>query len=320
MPPALCIESSSLAQELHALLQSIDPTRWRQDMEEAARARLVRIQCNLVRILETYKEAAASDDSQMARLYDRLQSLSTALEDLRQTRINWEALRQRLQPSYAALAATLEHLSVPTPSLRPTNYSRSLFHLGMGLFSLCLIQFVLNPRGLILASVPFALFCWTIEILRVRYKSITPFFMLFMSRVAHPHEHHKANSATWYASALALLALTVTPLVGSMAVIVLAVADPMAALVGRRWGRTPLHKGRTLEGSLTFVTAGVLASVAVLWAFYPALGLGTMLFVSLLASVAGALAELVSGRLDDNFTIPLAAGAGATAALAILGV
>ncbi len=164
MTPTLCIESSSLAQDLHALLQSIDPTRWRQDMEEAARERLTNIQSNLRRILETHK-APPSSDSQMARLYEGLQALSSVLEEMRRrhSRVDWEALRLRLQPSYAGLAAALDHLSVPTPALRPTNYSRSLFHVGMGLMSLALIQFVLSPKGLIQAAVPFALFCWTVR-------------------------------------------------------------------------------------------------------------------------------------------------------------
>lgn len=319
MSSTLCIESTSLAQDLHALLQSIDPTRWRHDMEDAARERLSLIQGKLRHILETHK-APPSSDAQMTRLYERLQALSCAVDEMRRRpRVDWEALRLRLQPSYAALAATLDHLSVPVPALRPTNYGRSLFHMGMGLFSLCLIQFVLDPRGLIMAAVPFAIFCWAMEALRVKYDVITRIFMIFMSRIAHPHEHYRANSATWYASALALLSLTVTPMVGAVAVMVLAVADPMAALIGRRWGRTPLYKSRTVEGSLAFVVSGTAISVAVLWTFYPALGLGTMLLASLMASLAGAAAELVSGRLDDNFTIPLAAAAGATVALSILG-
>ncbi len=319
MTNALCMESTSLAQELHALLQSIDPTRLRKDMEGAARERLTQIQGNLRRILDTYKNDAAAD-SNMARLYERLQALYATLEEMRRRTMDWEALRLKLQPSYAALAATLEHLALPVPALRPTNYGRSLFHVGMGLFTLFLIQFVLNPRGLILAAVPFAIFCWSMEALRVRYDVITKIFMIFMGKIAHPHEHHRANSATWYASALALLSLTVTPMVGAVAVMVLAVADPMAALIGRRWGRTRLCQGRSLEGTAAFVVSGTLVTVAVLSIFYPGLGLGAMLLTAFLASLTGGIAELVSGRLDDNFTIPLAAAAGATLALTIVGV
>ena len=107
---------------------------------------------------------------------------------------------------------------------------------------------------------------------------------------------------------------------GSVAVVVLAVADPMAALVGRRFGCTHLYRGRTLEGSLAFVASGSLCSMAVLLGFYPSLGWGAALITALAASVAGAVTELVSGRLDDNFSIPLAAAAGATAVLAVMGI
>jgi len=313
------MESTTLAQELHALLQSIDPTRWRQDMEGAARERLTKIQQQLRRILETYKRPSPSDD-QMTRLYEGLQALSRTLEEMRRPRVDWQAMRQRLQPSYATLAATLEHLSVPMPALRPTNYGRSLFHVGMGLFSLFLIQFVLSPRGLMMAAVPFALFCWTMEALRVRYDVITRIFMFFMGKIAHPHEHYRVNSATWYSSALAILSLTVTPMVGAVAVMVLAVADPMAALVGRRWGKTRISSNRTLEGSAAFVVSGALISAAVLAVFYPAVGPGSALIIAVAGSLAGAIAELVSGRLDDNLTIPLAAGLGASVAVTALGL
>ena len=100
---------------------------------------------------------------------------------------------------------------------------------------------------------------------------------------------------------------------------VLAVADPMAALIGRRWGRTRLCQGRSLEGTAAFVVSGMIITMAVLAIFYPGLGLGAMLLTAFLASLTGGIAELVSGRLDDNFTIPLAAAAGATLALTIVG-
>ena len=109
-------------------------------------------------------------------------------------------------------------------------------------------------------------------------------------------------------------------MVGAVAVMVLAVADPMAALVGRRYGKIQIHRNRTLEGSLAFVAAGVAISMAVLLGFYPAVGLGTALVISLTASLTGAAAELVSGRLDDNLTIPLAAAAGAALAVIVVGL
>jgi dolichol kinase len=92
----------------------------------------------------------------------------------------------------------------------------------------------------------------------------------------------------------------------------------MAALVGRRFGRIKLLHGRSLEGSLAFIASGALAAFGLLMVFHPALGLGNAAAMALAGALAGAVAELVSFRVDDNFSIPLSAASGA--ALAVWGL
>ena len=77
--------------------------------------------------------------------------------------------------------------------------------------------------------------------------------------VSRPHEVEQVNSSTWYATALALLTLTLEPTVMIIGVLVLAFADPAAAIIGRRFGRISLINGRTVEGSLTFALVGAVA-------------------------------------------------------------
>ena len=90
-----------------------------------------------------------------------------------------------------------------------------------------------------------------------------------------------------------------------------------AAVIGRRFGRTKLPGGRSLEGSLAFVLAGGLPALAVLLGFHH-LPLVTAAVVALSGAVAGAAAEVLSGRLDDNFTIPLIASLSAWGAHSLL--
>ena len=71
--------------------------------------------------------------------------------------------------------------------------------------------------------------------------------------------------------------------------------------------RTSLRAGRTLEGTLTFVVSGALASFAVLSVYYGQLGWQANLRLALAAAICGALAELFSWRIDDNLAIPVAA-------------
>jgi len=327
MSESLCAQSTDFAHELWRFLQQIDPARFRADLHATACRQFGRLKATLRQILESNGLDPANTDHRLARLYERMQRLAGQLEPLRpqlqlsaaRARREWMELQRRLQPSYGAIAASLEALSAEVPVLRATNAKRTFYHLATAVISLVLIQCVLSPTGVTIAAVGGALWCWTSELLRTRYPVVTDIYLKVFGAIAHPHEMHRVNSATWYATALAGLACTVSPMATSVAVLVLGVADPMAALVGRRFGRTPLRAGRTLEGSLTFVVTGTIAAVAVLGAFYPQVPLASALIAGAVAGVMGGVAELFSFGLDDNLTIPLAAGWGVSLMVTMLG-
>jgi dolichol kinase len=90
-------------------------------------------------------------------------------------------------------------------------------------------------------------------------------------------------------------------------------------VIGRAWGRTKLINGRSLEGTLAFAVASALVGGLTLHLLHPELGLGVALLAAAAAGAAGSVAELVSRRVDDNLSIPLAATAGAWLALTALG-
>ena len=103
--------------------------------------------------------------------------------------------------------------------------------------------------------------------------------------------------STWYMAGI-LAAVVLFPLEAAVpAIWVLAVADPAAGWVGRRWGRRPLGNG-TLEGCAAFV----LVAVAVLSVAVP-------LPAALLGAIAGGLVEIAPWRVDDNLAIPPAVAA-----------
>jgi dolichol kinase len=207
--------------------------------------------------------------------------------------------------------------SAPAVPARPTNYKRSAFHVLSGAFALSLLV-LLPARGwVIAASACFAVFAWTCEIARRVSPAVNARLMRLFAPVAHPHEAYKVNSSTWYVTALILMAAFAPVRAAEIGVIVLAVADPFAGLIGRRFGRTRIRAGRSLEGSLAFVAAGAL--VAGVW-LYAARGvaLPAAAILAGAAALAGAVAEIVTLRLDDNFTIPVAATTAATIALALV--
>ena len=181
-----------------------------------------------------------------------------------------------------------------------------------------LIQFVLTPWVMIWMALGFAAAGWILELVRWLAPASNKYISAPWKAFIHPDEHWRINSATWLVSALLFLALSFDPLVCTIAVAVLGFADPAAALIGRRFGRTRLHGNRTLEGSTAFVVVGTAAGLAVIAAFAPELALWRGACVALCAALPAAIAELYSTRLDDNLTVPVCAGIGAWAGSLLL--
>ncbi len=199
---------------------------------------------------------------------------------------------------------------------RPTNYPRSIFHVVSAVVGVLLAEYA--PWWFVVAvPVTLASIFWVLEATRRMSEGWNDLLMRFFAPIAHPHEREKVNSSTWFATALSLLSLTGSPIAFAAGVIVLGVGDPAAALIGRKIGRVQLVNNRTLEGTVTFFVVAFLAVLAVLLIWHDELSSARMLAVCTVASGAGAMTELLSRRIDDNFSIPVVTGAAVWAVLAI---
>lgn len=317
MSQTLALESKPAALELHRLLKDIDPsrwdrTRWRDDVAAAIRTRA---------------GALANRFSELwqASPYDRIATkaadIAHLLEQLPDTEEHaaWTRFRTQLSVAYESLSVSLRAEAVDVPNLRPTNYRRSLFHVLVSLTILGLIEHVLSGRWLWIVPGVFAATFWSLELARSRSARARAVLLGVFRAIAHPHERYQVNSSTWFATALTVLGLVFDPRLCAVGVIVLGIADPAAALVGRRWGRTRLVGQRSLEGTLTFAVVAFAAAFGVLAAYHGDTTMTARLLVAGGAAIAGAIAELFSRRVDDNFSIPLSAAAGGWLALALFG-
>lgn len=167
-----------------------------------------------------------------------------------------------------------------------------------------MLRFIPQREWLIAVSGSLALVAWSLETARRVHPPVNGHLMRLFSRIAHPEETHKVNSSTWYLTALLGLAIFAPLRAAELGVVVLGAADPAAGFIGRRIGRTKIRKNRSLEGTLGFFAVGTAAALAILLAFH-ALPLPSMFAIAAIASAAGALIELATVSLDDNFTIPV---------------
>lgn len=201
------------------------------------------------------------------------------------------------------LALTQSQQQGTAPAHRPLNIARTVFHVSAGALALIILRLVPSREWLIAAASVFATFCWTCEILRRRSTAANERLMRFFRPIAHANEWREVNSATWYATALFIMSIVVPFHAGEVGVIVLAIADPMAGFVGRRFGKRRLASGRSLEGALAFAVTGFVVSFA--WmTIFGTYGQSRFLLAAV-AGIIGAAVELLVSRVDDNLAIPL---------------
>ncbi len=294
----------ALVIELHQLLSEIDVARWKDEAAVALRDKLLELNRRL------------SQRERLAALAGTLEQKLPGPELSHDTQSRWLAFKKGLQPAYEAIASSLRAEQIHVPSLRPTNHARSAFHVAAAAFSILLIE-VLPPLWLSLAALAYAGTFWVLELGRRRSPAMNAALLKFFRHVVHSHEATRVNSSTWYGTGLFLLTLTRSPVLCLVAVAILGVGDPLAGLIGRRFGRIKLVHGRSLEGTIAFFIGGAAVAFSLLRVLHPEVALGTALLLVGVASLCGALAELFSLRIDDNLSVPMAAAAGGALVLAL---
>jgi dolichol kinase len=149
------------------------------------------------------------------------------------------------------------------------------------------------------------------EFVRRRDGALSALLNNMFGSILRAHEKKSFAGATWMMIGV-LLVLAFPKMVAVTSLTVLVVSDTAAALVGRKYGRTKLVSGKSLEGTLAFFVSGLLCVSLVC-----ALTGGGVVFIAGAIGVAlAALAELFTQkiRLDDNISVTLACAIGMTVA------
>lgn len=172
---------------------------------------------------------------------------------------------------------------------------RRLFHSGAGVGIAAFVPLAgpdsVAPAVLLACALAAAL---ALDWVRLRSQAANAVFFRWFSALASPREARGIASSTWFLLGALCLLLVAPARWFPPAMLVLALADPAASVVGRLWGRRGLGKG-SWEGTGAFylVAAAVLAPFA---------GLQT----ALAAAAVVAAIEVMPTGIDDNLTVPLA--------------
>ncbi len=181
---------------------------------------------------------------------------------------------------------------------------RRLFHMfnGMAIATLYLVSFNHSQMIHFLGLVACALY--VVEQVRINYPETAAKLLPFTKFIIRAEEQLKESAMVPYAMAVLLTIFAFPKHIALVGIYSLAIADPLSAIIGIRFGKHKLTPTRTLEGSIAFFLAIFGVTLFVLSGYNGKFDL-LILFVSALIGLICALADMIPLKLDDNLTIPL---------------
>lgn len=191
------------------------------------------------------------------------------------------------------------------------NYHRKLWHFAGGAVVVAsLVLFAPSKRwAIVILSAALALML-VLDIVRYFSRRGKRLFWKHLGFLTSEKEKRGPTTSLYYAASL-LLCVIIFPWYAAIGgVISLAAGDSAAAIVGRRYGRLRIG-GKSIEGGLANAVL-TFAMILIFVRSYPVAAAGAL---------AGAVVEMFSiPWLDDNITVPLAAGGAMVAAVALWGM
>lgn len=267
------------------------------------------------RMADARQKAVARRDA-LSRSLERMRvALASASAELEQRpSVNrWREVCATLGEGYEEVMAHVRKMRDPRTdakirvvTLKPPNYARNIFHIAMGVGAVLAWELVLTwglTMWILGGLCGIALILETTRRLSAVWNNRLMHLPVFR-QVARPRERHRINGATMYLFALAIMAAVAPMEAVEIGLLVLAFADPMASLAGKRWGKHRIYAQKSLEGGAAFFFTALLVVggfLAIKRGFD--LSLFECVALALAAATTGTVVETMSGRLDDNFTV-----------------
>jgi dolichol kinase len=210
--------------------------------------------------------------------------------------------------------------TAPSATRHDLQLGRRFFHLLNGVSIATAYALLFTHQQVIHIFGTIACLVYVLDRVRIAYPETVAQHAPWVNRfLLRAEEQVRESAMIPYAIAVLLTILTVPKAAALVAIYTLAIADPLAAIVGIRFGRRRIVRDRSLEGSLAFLVATIVIAVLVLdWATDapPLARWGAAGTIALTAAAC----ELVPLRIDDNLTIPLFVGFTTWIATALFGL
>lgn len=183
-------------------------------------------------------------------------------------------------------------------------YHRKIFHLVTTLPFVVLGFFVDTyvPRYVfIVAAIIMLLIFIPLDYYRITHKSFKNKLYSKFSHFYKESEQHKIASSIWGPINLLWLALFFSrPTIG-FTLAVGSLSDPIASIIGMRYGKKKNGIGKTWEGTLGYFISALILFFITSWI----IGYSIPIIIVVFACGIAALIERYVRRIDDNFAAPI---------------
>ncbi len=176
-------------------------------------------------------------------------------------------------------------------------YKQEVFRKAIHFFSLVI------PIGYLLVSkvtalyilIPISFVFISVDIARLCCNFVKKLFYNVFSLVVRDHEKHHLTGSSYLMAGSVVVVMFFPKSNAIFSLLLLAISDSAAALVGKRIGKHKLFN-KSFEGTIAFI--GSALSIALFFSTIP-------LMHKIVASVSAAVVEVLPLKIDDNFTIPV---------------
>jgi phytol kinase len=134
------------------------------------------------------------------------------------------------------------------------------------------------------------------DLLRLVHPGFNEFFTKHLGRLMRKKEAHTLTTSTYFLSASLFVVYFFDKNIACLAIFFLSFGDPIAAIIGKRFGEIKLIDGKSLEGTIACFQVCLIIGLVML---------RTNPGVALVAAAAAAIAELVPLPVNDNIRIPV---------------
>lgn len=189
------------------------------------------------------------------------------------------------------------------PTRADLHLARRIWHFGAVLVMFALYWFMTKEDASKLALFV-TLFLVGLDLSRLYLPHLNRLLIPLFKPVLRTHETHRPTAATFLLIGTTICIFIFSKPIMLLTLLMLALADPLAAVVGTRYGKDKLIGRKSLQGSIAAFIVCFFVSLIYFYTLH--FFTDRLLLVSLLCGLIGALSELIPVfNWDDNFTFPI---------------